>query len=142
MKKVWLSLFLIVALVFMMAGAAAAADEEFSPDDPVSSEDDVELVEGSLPEEEPAADAEPVVDAEPIQEETAAGDEDFVRPDEEGEVGITAIGIEIEEGADIVATSIESEGAASGFPWVYVGAGAVIILPAAALFLIRRKASA
>jgi hypothetical protein len=133
MKKVWLTLFLVLALLVVTAGMAAA--EELSPNDPVSSEDDGGAVEGEKPDEE-----KPAVDEQPVKEEPAP-DEDYVRPDEEGEIGITAIGIELEEGADVVATAYDNQRTASGFSWAYGAAGAVVILLAAAL-VSRRKARA
>ncbi len=130
MKKFLVALVLVAALV--MAGGVVGAQEG---DEPVSNEPAGDLVDEGKADE--AVTGEPV----PGEKKEDAGEEaDYVRPDVEGEVGITAIGIELEEGADVVATGIDENG--KRLIWVYGGAAAVLVLLGAVFTLRRKKAAA
>lgn len=58
--------------------------------------------------------------------------------DEGAEVGITAIGVDLEEGMDVVATGVEGKNNNIWLP-ISIGAG-VVLLGGGSLVLLRRKA--
>ena len=125
MKKVLITL-MVAAMIVMAAGVVSA-----NPDEPVNDEVDAgtDLVEG-----------EEVVAEEPVTgEKQGEAEEDYVRPDEEGEVGITSEDGMVDE-ALLYATGIGAPSNSNKQSWYYIGAGVLCLLFSAALFL-RRKAS-
>ncbi len=133
MRKKIIAALLLAALILVPAGLAGAT----GPDDPVSSEP-----EPGAGHDEGDVDATP----EPVleDEEEPAPDEeapDYVRPDEEGEVGITsAEGEDIAEDAELVWALDDEEAAQKSYTWIYLCAGAAVLLLAGVFFYSRKKA--
>jgi hypothetical protein len=127
MKKFFITL-IVLAMLVGAAGVVSA-----NPDEPVSNE--------------VGSDTEPAPDEKVVEEEPAAADEgleepeaDFVRPDEEAEIGITSVDGEEAVDAILYATGINEETNSGKQSWYYMGAGALVLVFAAALAL-RRKSS-
>lgn len=124
MKKILITL-MVVALVAMAAGVVSA-----NPDEPVS--DKIGSGTDTVQDEK-------VIKEEPVTGEGKAEAEDYVRPSDDGELGITsAEGLEEEAMAYTAALTEESNPGKQN--WIYIGAGALVVLFAAAL-LLRRKSS-
>lgn len=131
MKKKVITMLVLAALLLVPAGLAGAT----GPDDPVSSE-----AEPGAGQDEGAVDAvpEPVLeDEEPASDEEAP---DYVRPDEEGEVGITsAEGEDIAGDAELVWALDEDAAAKKSYTWLYLCAGAAVLIFAGIFFYSRKK---
>lgn len=126
-----LSILLVVALL-TTAGAVAAEER----DDPLSDEvagNEKDLVD--LPDSE-----EPAEKPDEVAEERRAGtapDEDFVRPPDGAEIGITSV----DDGAEDISLVIsENEGAGGGTsPWVYGGIAGALVLLLGGTFVLRQR---
>lgn len=130
-----LAILLLAVLILVPAGLTWAA----GPDDPVSSEQQPDP-------EQSEEDGEVIAEPAPGDPEPASNEDekapDYVRPEEEGEAGITsAEGEDIAEDAELV-WALGEEGAPKRHTWIYFGAGAVLLLLAGVFFYSRKKATA
>jgi hypothetical protein len=122
MKRFWVAMFLVAAL--LLAGGVAAAEET----DPVVDEG-VEEVDEDGSEQ---ADKDSAVDEEPAGEEPASGDESEYRTTDEGGAMTDDF---------MLISTLDAPESTAKTNWLYAG-GALVILAAALIFILRKKVSA